>query len=261
MRRALLAAVIAFPLFAHEGLHEQVEAVTRAIANEPRNAVLYLRRGELHRLHGAWQQAARDYERARVLDGDLYAVERAHGQMLVDSGRARDAIAPLQRYVQIAPQDPAGHLALARALMAIGRTSAAIVSFEKALAPRPDPEVALEYVAALVAHQRCDDALRYLDSLEPLVTYRLAAIDLELRAGNLANALRRLEAAEEKAVRKEEWMERRGDLLMKMGRADEARAAYRAALDALATLPPERRRSRASVAMERRLNLHATQQR
>lgn len=253
MRRALFAVLLAFPLYAHEGLHEQIEAVTRAIASEPRNAALYLKRGELHRLHREWKQAGRDYERARMLDRDLYAVELAQGRMLFDSGRAREAVALLQQYVRIAPQDPGGHLALARALMGAGRASAAITSFEKALPPRPDPEVALEYVAALVANQRRDDALRYLDSLEPLVTYQLAAIDLEQRAGHLAAALRRVEAAEANAVRKEEWTERRGDVLMKMGRADEARAAYRAALDALATLPAERRRSRAIAAMERRL--------
>ena len=253
MRRLLVALLFSVPLFAHEGLHEQIEAVSRAIVAEPRNAALYLKRGELHRLHREWKQAARDYERAHTLDRDLYAVELAQGRMLFDSGRAREAIAPLQRYVQAAPRDPAGHLALARALMTAGRTSAAIVSFEAALSPRPDPEVALEYVAALVANRRREDALRYLDGLEPLVTYQRAAIDLEQRAGHLDAALRRIEAAEAGAERKEEWMERRGDLLIKMGRAEEARTAYRAALDALATLPPERRHTRAIAAKERRL--------
>src|SRR5687767_12069722 len=162
MRRLLIAVLLAFPLYAHEGLHEQIEAVTRAIANEPRNAELYLKRGELHRLHREFRQAQRDYERARKLDRDLYAVDLAQGRMLFDAGRVSEALAPLQRYVQIAPQDANGHLALARALMSAGPTSAAIVSFEKALSPRPDPDIALEYVAALVANQRRADALRYL---------------------------------------------------------------------------------------------------
>lgn len=257
MRRILLTIVIvaaaALPAYGHGGLHEQIEAVTHAIEREPRNAALYLKRGELHRMHHEWKDAQRDYERARALDGDLYAVDLAHGQMLFDSGRARDAVAMLQRYVRIAPQEPAGHAALGRALMGAGRTAEAIVSFENALPTRPDPELALEYVAALSAAGRREVALRYLDGLEPLVPYQRAAIELEMRAGNLASALRRLEAIEAGAVRKEEWMERRGDLLMKMGRADDARAAYRSALDAIATLPPARRHSRAIAAMERRL--------
>jgi predicted Zn-dependent protease len=259
MRRFLIAVMLACPLYAHEGLHEQIEAVTRAIAREPRNAMLYLQRGELHRHHREFKQAERDYERARKLDRDLYAVDLGRGQMLFDSGRAREAIAPLQRYVKIAPQDGAGHVALARAFMRIGRAADAVASFERALSPRPEPDVALQYVAALVASGRRDDALRYLDQRDPLVTYQLAAIDLELRAGNLAGALRRVEASEASAVRKEEWRERRGDILMKMGRVDEARAAYQAALDALSTLPPERRRTRAMSAMEQRLRVALNQ--
>ncbi len=253
MRRFLIALLLALPLYAHETLPEQIATVTRAIAKDPRNAVLYLRRGELYRLHRAWRYAERDYTRARALDPDLYSVELAQGRMLLESGRAIPAIEVLQRYVQIAPHDLSAHVLLARALVKAGRTPAAIASFERALQPRPDPDVALEYAATLVADKRREDALRYLDSLEPLVTYQLAAIDIETRGGDLASALRRVEAAEASAIRKEEWMKRRGDLLMKMGRADEARGAYRAALDALSTLPPQRRRTRAIAAMEQRL--------
>jgi Flp pilus assembly protein TadD len=253
MRRFLIALLLALPLFAHEGLHEQIEAVTHAIAKDPRNAALYLKRGELHRLHGQWKDAQRDYERARALDPDLYGVELAQGRMLFDSGRATVAVAVLQRYVQLAPQDAEGQLALARALMKAGQASAAIAPFERALSRRHDPEVVLEYVAALIADKRRDDALRYLDNLAPLVTYQLAAIDLELRAGRFEAALRRVEAAEAVAARKEEWMERRGDILAKLGRTDEARTAYQAALDALSSLPPARRRTRAMLALEQRL--------
>lgn len=253
MRRALIVCLLVAPLYAHEGIHEQLEAATRAITSEPRNAALYLKRGELYRLHKEWKNAERDYDRARGLEPELHAVELARGRMLFDSGRARDAIAPLQRYVRAIPSDANGHTALARALVAANRTSDAVKEFELALAGQADPDLSLEYAAALNAAGRRDDALRYLDSLPPLVTLQLAAIDLELRAGNAEGALRRVDAAMAGASRKEEWLERRGDLLVKLGRAAEAKAAYQAALDAMSTLPPERRRTRAATAMERRL--------
>jgi predicted Zn-dependent protease len=250
MRRTLLIALLlAAPLHAHEGLHEQIAAVTRAIAREPRNAALHLKRGELHRLHREWDNAARDYDRAQQLDRELHAVDLARGRMLFESGRVRESIAPLQRYTRSVPRDAHGHIALARALRGAGRTSEAIPEFEAALAAHFDPDLALEY-AAILDRPR---ALRYLDTLPPLVTLQRAAIDLELGAGNLEGALRRVDAAMASAARKEEWLERRGDILMKLGRAAEARAAYQSALDAIATLPPERRRSRAITAMEQRL--------
>lgn len=253
MRRLLLAVLLALPLYGDGDLHEQIDAVTLALSREPGNAALYLKRGEFHRMQREWPQALADYDRARSLDPDLYTVDLAQGRMLFDSGRAPEAVAVLQRYLRIAPQDAAGHAALARALVSTGRIADAIVCFERALPSRPEPDFALEYVHTLVSAGRRQDALRYLDGLEPLVVYELAAIDLEMRAGNHAAALRRIEAAEAGAVRKDEWLERRGDLLVKMGRRDEARAAYQSALDAIAKLPPERRRSRAMSAMEQRL--------
>lgn len=254
MRRALLIfCLFSAPLYAHRGLHEQIEAVTRAIASAPRNAALYLQRGELHRLHEEWKDAERDYDRARALQPDLYGVDLAHGRMLFDSGRVREAIAPLQRYVRTAPHDAHGRISLARALASTGRPAEAVKEFEAALAVQVEPDLALEYARALTAAGRSNDALRYLDKLPRLVTIELAAIELELSAGNVEGALRRVDAAQARAARKEDWLERRGDLLMKLGRAKEARAAYQAALDAISTLPPERRHTRAASALERRL--------
>jgi len=254
MRRTLaIVCFLAAPLYGHEGIHEQLEAVSRAITREPRNAALYLKRGELHRLHKEWKDAERDYDRARALEPDLIAVDLARGRMLFDAGRAREAIASLQLYVRAVPHDANGHTALARALMSAGRASDAVKEYELSLPTNADPDLALEYTAALTAAGRRADALRYLDTLPRLVTVELAAIELELAGGNVEGALRRVEAAQERATRKEEWLERRGDLLLKLGRTGEARVAYQAALDALSTLPPERRRTRAAIATERRL--------
>lgn len=252
-RALLLSLVLALPVAAHEGVHEQIEEATHAIAQQPRNAALYLKRAELYRIHREFQDAERDYLRARELDPDLYAAELAMGRMLYEAGRPAEALPLLARYARLAPQDRSGHAVRARTLMALGRAGDAIPAFELALAPECDPSLVLEYTHALVAGNRRADALRHLDGLPPLVTYQLAAIDIELAAGNRDGALRRMQKAEACAARKEEWMERRGDLLLKMGRGEEARAAFQAALDAIATLPPERRTTRAIAAMEKRL--------
>ena len=44
--------------FAHGALHEQIEALGKSIALAPRNPVLYVKRGELHRMHQEWMAAA-----------------------------------------------------------------------------------------------------------------------------------------------------------------------------------------------------------
>src|ERR1051325_10483416 len=88
----LMAVVVCLSLMssfalAHEGLHEQIVAVSAKIRRDPKNASLYLQRGELHRLHRDWTRAAADYDRASRLRPDLTIIDLARGKMLYESGR------------------------------------------------------------------------------------------------------------------------------------------------------------------------------
>src|SRR6185503_1548367 len=92
-RRLLLALlVVSAPLFAHEGLHEQIAELTKRIEADPVNAALYLKRGELYRLHEELEPAMRDYDRAAALDSRLHSVDLGRGLLWTASGRLPDAI-------------------------------------------------------------------------------------------------------------------------------------------------------------------------
>ena len=246
-------------LHAHDGLHEQVAKVTARITLDPRNASLFLQRGELHRMHGNWSSATRDYDRAGRLDPTLAAVDLGRGLLLLDRGRGAQALTPLRRYVNARSEDSRGHIALARAFVMAGKPSHAADAYAAAmeLTPRPDPEWILEHARALVAAGRPQDALAQLDAmlvrLGSVVTLELAAIEIDLRLGDTDDALRRVARAEAQATRKETWLARRGDILTRAGRTAEARAAYRSALDAIASLPEERRLTRANRELAERM--------
>jgi predicted Zn-dependent protease len=256
----LLVVALAAPLSAHEGMHEQIAQVTAEIVRRPHDAALFLKRAELYRLHGDWQEASRDYDRARRIDPALTAVDLGAGLLLLDRGRPAAALEPLHRYVKARDEDSRGHIALARALRSTGKPSEAAGEYAAALAsiPRPEPELVLDHAHALVAAKRAGEALESLDTMQarlgPLVTLQLAAIEIEVSSGNYDAALRRVDAAETAAVRKETWLERRGNILHRAGRDAEARSAYQAALDALASLPAERRFTRAIQQLEERLH-------
>jgi len=261
LRTFVIALLLATPLAAHEGLHEQIAAMNERIAQEPRNASLYLKRGELHRLHGEWELAARDYDAAQDLDATLRGIELARGMMLFDSGHAADAIAPLRRYVAIEPRDVRGHAALARALRAAGKPQDAANEFALAVQQSPDfdPDLIVEHAAALVAANRRADALAMLDRTMQqhgaLITLQLAAIDIDIKARAFDDALRRVDAATATAERKETWLARRGDILLAAGRSDDAKVAYQQSLETIAALPPERRSMPALRELEQRLRL------
>ena len=263
----LLGAAICLTLLpsfarAHEGLHEQIVAMTARIKRDPKNASLYLHRGELYRLHRDWARAAADYDRASQLQPSLTIVDLARGKMLLESRRFKQAKFVLDRFLRQQPRHVEGLVTRGRVLARIRARLAAAKDFTEALASAtaPEPELYLERAQVFAGDERyIQEALHGLDEgikqLGPLVTLELAAIDLELRRNNYHAALTRLDVITSHSERKETWLVRRGEILKVAGRHDEARKAFRAAIEAIESLPSERRQSRAITALQLRIAL------
>ena len=250
---------LSLPVQAHEGLHEQIAAITAKIKRDPKNASLYLQRGELHRLHRDWMRAAADYDRAERLQPGLQIVDLARGKMLFDSGKLQRAKLTLDRFLSRQPAHYEGLITRARVLVKLGARTDAAKDFTQALslASIPEPELYLERANVVAAGEaQLPDALSGLDEginkLGPLVTLQLVAIDLELRRKNYDGALVRLDQITAQSQRKEAWLVRRGEILKLAGRDAEARAAFNAALTAIESLPPAHRQSRSVSALELR---------
>jgi len=88
----------------------------------------------------------------------------------------------------------------------------------------------------------------------PLLRRKFAALELEMKLSLYETALKRVDRLAAAAGRKETWLARRGEILEKLGRTDEARAAYEAALAALKSVPPARRQTEASLRLAETLN-------
>ncbi|HSF15825.1 MAG TPA: hypothetical protein VLK65_09750, partial [Vicinamibacteria bacterium] len=67
--------------FGHADIEIRIADLTKKIEADPANAELYLKRGELHRVHEDWESALADYRRAAELDPALITVHLARGRM------------------------------------------------------------------------------------------------------------------------------------------------------------------------------------
>src|SRR6185436_19254690 len=105
---AICVALIPSLARAHEGLHEQIVAITAKIKRDPKNAALYLQRGELYRLHREWARAAADYDRATRLQPSLTIVDLGRGKMLFESRRFQQAKFVLDRFLRRQPRHVEG---------------------------------------------------------------------------------------------------------------------------------------------------------
>lgn len=139
----------------------------------------------------------------------------------------------------------------ARVFARIGKPDAAIRDYRKALSmtQQPEPDLLLEVSTALAENKQAPAALEVLDQgisrLGPLPSLVNAAIDIDFGNGNIGGALRRIDVARDAAPRPEPWMARRASILARAGRIDESRAAWKALLDHVSSLPHAERDSHA----------------
>jgi tetratricopeptide (TPR) repeat protein len=241
----------------HGAVQAQIDAATAAIARAPSDARLYLRRGELHRVHEDWDGALADFDRAATLAPGDDTIDFLRGRTLEQAGRAAPARIALDRYLAQHPDHADALLARARALRALGEYPAAASDFTRAidLIARPDPDVFLERAHVEIARGDADGALAGIDAgiagVGSIASLQSFAIEIELQRGRVDEALARLERVAVQSPRKESWLARRGDILAGAGREPEARAAYAAALAAIEALPRSARRTAAMVSLEK----------
>jgi predicted Zn-dependent protease len=225
------------------------------IASAPDDAMLYLRRGDLHRIHQDWDACRADLERARKLDPRLAEVDLRLGMMLLDAGEPKAAAGALDAFLRERPDSATGRMTRARVHAELGEWLAAAEQFDRTLDASPpghsSPTIYLERAMALAAAgpDHVAEAIRGLDEgiaeLSQPVTLELLAIDYEVRLARYDDALARLDEIAARSQRRESWDLRRAEILESAGRTGDAREAYASTLEAIDSLGVGRRANRA----------------
>jgi len=253
---AIGASAIAF---AHGPLQDQIDEASAQIGREPADARLYLRRGELHRLHEDWDAALADYGRAAALSPADDTIDFLRGRALQEAGKPEAAKAALDRFLERHPNHPDALIARARALRALGEYRAAAADYTRAIErlPKPDPDHYLERARIELSGLDYNRALAGIDAgiarLGQVPALQDLGIEIELKMGRVDAALLRLDRMAASSPRRETWLARRGEILAQAGRKDEARSAYKASLTAIEALPVATRRTRAMADLESRV--------
>lgn len=245
----LILLFSAGPARAHDEILIQIAAVTAEIDKDPGNARLYWRRGELYRLHEEWDPALADFERAAVADPGFDEIHVARARLLLDMDLPQAANAAVQVFLNKTPENTIALRIRAQSWEALEQFARAAADYRRVTELEADPQPD-DYLSWAQAETRTGPegparALRVLDAgmekCGALVTLQAAAIDLAIAADDYDAALRHIEAVMSKLRRKEAWLYRRGEVLEKSGRPEEALAAYRAAQRALDGLSPRMR--------------------
>jgi len=88
---------------------------------DPTDAASEYELGEMARQAHRWNEALQHFQRATQLQPDFTDALVGLGKSLVSSGRAPEAVAPLEAAVRLAPGDPVAHYQLSFAYRRVGR--------------------------------------------------------------------------------------------------------------------------------------------
>jgi tetratricopeptide (TPR) repeat protein len=258
----LLLIASATSASAHGDLHWQIEEITKRLAVEPKNAHLFLRRAELHRLHQNWTAAFADYDRALAHDAHLEQIEFFRSRAEFESGDLSKARQRLDRFLARRPDHMESHITRSRVLYRLKEYEAAAQDFDQAIqsSSSPLPEFYFERARALAAigdepNMRravsgLDEGIRRLGNLVALQTL---AIDLECTLQSHDAALARIDQLLEQADRKESWLVQRAEVLLKAGRTADAAAALRSAQASISELPERHQKTEAVLQLKQRI--------
>jgi tetratricopeptide (TPR) repeat protein len=258
-----LMLLIACPQLAqaHPELTGRIEAISEKIAADPKNPALYLQRGDLFRAHSDWTAAEKDFTKAASLDATVSEVDFFRGKMLQDMGELEEAKAALDRFLKAEPQSANGYVIRSRILTELDKPLDAAKDMDKALEHFTDPlpdlylERAMLYRKAGVQFRdRTRSGLEEgITRFGPLVSIIEQLVDLELEIGRYEHALKYIERLPEAIKDQPQWLARRGDIYLALGKTQEALQAYKSALAQITALPARRRDSRKVSQLRMRL--------
>jgi tetratricopeptide (TPR) repeat protein len=243
-------------LLAHGDLHNQITQITRQLESEPRNAVLYHKRGELHRAHGEYPEALADYEAAEKLDPKLDVVFLSRGRVLSEFRDFAAALKALDSFLIRHPDHIEARWLRGRVLARLNRRDDAEKEFAGAIAAteEPSPEQIIERSLNLEQAGRADAALSSVNAamqrVGSLATLEMEALNLEVQLKRYDDAVTRLDRLMAGAQRKETYLARKAAVLRQAGKSEMAQRCYAEALEAIVALPENQRRLKSTIKLE-----------
>jgi tetratricopeptide (TPR) repeat protein len=218
-------------------LKEAVENYTRALALEPTNRGLKVRRIAALITAGEYARAAALAAEAQGQHGDDPRFPRLQARALFEGGDLARALAVLEPSARAFPRDAATQFALADLYNDAGRDVDAERTLRQLLETEPANAQVLNYLGYLLAERgrQLDEAVRLVEralDLDPGNPYYLDSLGwAHFRRGDLDAAEKYLLPAAAKLPRNAEVQNHLGDLLARRGRWAEAIEAWTRALD------------------------------
>jgi len=232
---------------AHPDVDELRAAHSREVERRADDPDIRLQQAHIERLARSFDAALVSLAKAEELGANPTDAAVVRAQVYLDAGWPGIAKVHLDRVLTAHPDLAHVRRLRGRANRELGAHEAAARDFRAAIIgmSAPSPDDVFEYRDALLAAGKpkaARDALDFgAERIGPVSSLQLSAVDLALQIGDHDDAIRRMDALLARNPKNPRWVAKRGDILERAGRTEEARSAYTSALELLAAKPRHRR--------------------
>ena len=232
-------------LFGHGDLDIQIELISKRIQEEPRNAKLHLKRGQLYVQHKEFNKGEQDYNIARKLDKNLLITDLLMAQLFSESNKAKVAMTYINIYLKNHPLHPTGLISRAKIYQQLGQSDLCQKDLESAIAEIKDP-TPTHYISIAEAVLRNDtsnveEALSWLKKGGKKFSFDIVLkskeLDLYILNKQYENALAVIDQIMERFPRKEKWLFQKAMVYETTGNIEQAKTYYDATLNEIHKLP------------------------
>ncbi len=238
-----LILLTVLPVLAHGELSAQINQLTEKIKLDEKNANLYLQRGELYRLNGNAKAALEDYDRTQKLNPNLAEVDFARARLFFDAAMPEMAEISLNFFLQTQPNHTEALVLLAQTRVKVNQLKSAVENYDQAIktASKLKPDYFIARADLLMKLKRGNEALPGMDEgmakLGKLISLQEKAIGYETQLRRWDAALTRIDQVMETFPRKEIWLVRKAEILLKANRSAEAKITAQKAIETINALP------------------------
>jgi len=224
-------------------LHEQIEALTQQLKEQPKNAVLYVQRGLLYQAHGSYEEATNDFQKALKVDKQLKLVYLHLSQSYLGQEQADSALYSIQTYLTHFPNNPTALISRGEAYSGLKQYDLAALDYEKSIELKGEKTTVQDYISwSKSVSSTNGDAVACLEKgmthLGKLITLQQEALNLELKTAQYEAAVWRIDTILEGLQRKEIWLVKKAEVLILAKRETEATTALNEARLAIGNLKP-----------------------
>ena len=244
-------------LFAHGDLHEQIERTSKRIEKQPDNAELYLKRGQLYAQHDEFENARKDFLKARELNPDLTITDLLLAKVYAENQKPYEALPYSNTFLKNHPNDANGLIIRAGIFQQLKNNDAAKADLEKAFDNIESPNPGHFIAIAEAHHSDFETALNWLQKGQKKFGFDIVLkekeVEILVENRKYDRAILTVNEILERLPRKEIWLFEKGEIYEKAQNQEAALTNYKMALKAVQDLPKRIQGTRKMMELEARV--------